>query len=490
MMQEIFTGDQVKILDSEYLKSSGLESHQLMERAAGAFVSWFLPNHYDLDQIVYVAVGKGNNGGDGIAIARLLAGENFKIKLVRFFDTDEELSRDATINFDLLPEEVEVFDWNGFHFSEAGILIDAYLGVGVQGNLRKDAKEKIRFLNGFPGKIISVDMPSGLPSDQYQAVDAVKATITVTFQFPKLSLLVPDYAAYCGELVVLDIGIVTIPNSKLTSEKFYLQEKDLPSLHRKFSRFSYKNDFGKVLIIGGSLGMMGALHLSCKSALRTGSGLVTCHLEESERGIIQESIPEVMCTWGSLPDLDQFDSVAVGPGWGTDTRMPLFEQVLKSIKKPMVLDADALYLLAAKPSLVKLVPANSILTPHIGEFRRLVGEAENHFERIKMAKDFSKKHNLILVLKGANSVISLPDGQQIFNCSGTQFMGTGGAGDVLTGMIVAFLGMGYSSENAAFCGVYHHGLAGEIAAKTKRRGLIASDIIEAIPETYLQLNIT
>jgi NAD(P)H-hydrate epimerase len=490
MIQKIFTGNQVKILDSEYLKSSGLESHQLMERAAGAFVSWFLQNHYDLDQTVYVAVGKGNNGGDGIAIARLLACENFKIKLIRFFDTDEELSKDATINFDLLPVDVEVFDWNGFHFSEAGILIDAFLGVGIQGELREEAKEKVRFLNDFPGKIVSIDMPSGLPSDQYQAVDAVKATVTVTFQFPKHSLLVPDYAAYSGELVVLDIGIVAPPNSKLTSEKFYLQEKDLPSLHRKFSRFSYKNDFGKVLIIGGSLGMMGALHLSCKSALRTGSGLVTCHLEESERGIIQGSIPEVMCTWGSLPDLGQFDSVAVGPGWGIDSRIPLFERVLKSVKKPIVLDADALNLLAAEPSLIKLVPFSSILTPHVGEFRGLVGEAENHFDRVKMAKEFSKRNNLILVLKGANSVISLPDGRQVFNSSGTHFMGTGGAGDVLTGMIVAFLGMGYSPESAALCGVYHHGLAGEIAAKKKGRGMIASDIIEAIPETYLQLNIS
>lgn len=489
-MQEIYSGNQVKILDAEYLQRTNISSHLLMERAAQSFVDWFLEQKYERTLILYVAIGSGNNGGDGLAIARLLRKKGYELKLIRLFELVTDLSIDAKINFDLISNEVEIYDWKNFLFQSKGILIDAFLGVGLKGDLKESAIEKIDFLNRFEGEIISIDMPSGLFSDEQSSFAAVRASITVTFQFPKLALLAPDYAEFCGKLVVLDIGINKAANSELTSDKYFLQEKDLMGLHKKFNRFSYKGDFGKCLVIGGSPGKMGALYLACKSALRTGAGLVTCFLEESERSIIQESIPEAMCTWGSLPEFDQFDAIAIGPGWGTDTRIPIFESVLKSSKNPLILDADALNLLAQKSSLIKILPKNSILTPHLGEFRRLVGDSTNHFERIKLAKDFAVNNEVILVLKGANTVISLPDGRQIFNSSGTYYMATAGAGDVLTGMIVAFLGMGYLPEKAALCAVYHHGLAGEIASKTKRRGLIASDIIDKIPETYLRLNIS
>ena len=489
-MQEIFSGNQVNILDEEYLLHSKLDSYLLMERAASAFVDWFLEQGFEKEFTLFVAIGSGNNGGDGLAIARLLNEHGYNLKLIRLFDSFSDLSKDAKTNFDLISSRISIFDWNGFLFQTKGILIDCFLGVGLKGDLRPSAKGKINFLNRFDGKIISVDMPSGLLADEYSTSVAVKASVTVTFQFPKLALLVPDNAENCGELVVLDIGITKGPNSKLFSEKYFLQKNDLSSLHKKFNRFSYKGDFGKCLIIGGSPGKMGALFLACKSALRTGSGLVTCHLDESERVIIQESLPEAMCTWGDLPELDSFDSVAIGPGWGTDKRLTLFEKVLNSNNNPFVLDADALNLLSQKPDLIKLLPKNSILTPHIGEFKRLVGDSSNHFQRIEQAKDFAVDNGVILVLKGANTLISLPDGRQVFNSSGTHYMATGGSGDVLTGMVVAFLGMGYLPENAALCAVYHHGLAGEIASINKRRGLIASDIIDKIPDTYLRLNIT
>ncbi|MDG1276983.1 MAG: NAD(P)H-hydrate dehydratase [Algoriphagus sp.] len=489
-MQEIFSGNQVKILDAEYLQRTSMSSYLLMERAAQSFVDWFLEQKYEKSFILYVAIGSGNNGGDGLAIARLLKENGYDLKLIILFDSIADLSSDTKINFDLISKEIDIYDWKNFLFQSQGILIDAFLGVGLKGNLRQSAKERIEFLNRFEGEIISVDMPSGLYADEYRSTEAVKASKTVTFQFPKLALLAPDYAEFCGELVVLDIGITTDVDSKLTSNKYFLQEKDLMRLHKKFNRFSYKGDFGKCLIIGGSPGKMGALFLACKSALRTGAGLVTCYLDELERTIIQGSVPEAMCTWGSLPEFDQFHALAIGPGWGTDNRISVFERVLKSSKHPLVLDADALNLLAQKPSLIKFLPKNSILTPHLGEFKRLVGDSTNYFERIKLARDFAINNALILVLKGANTVISLPDGRQIFNSSGTHYMATAGAGDVLTGMIVAFLGMGYLPENAALCAVYHHGLAGEIASKTKRRGLIASDIIDKIPETYLRLNIS
>ncbi len=488
-MQEIFLGEQVKKLDSEYIEYTGISSHELMERVTEKFVAWFLGRGFSPKSKIFIAAGKGNNGGDGLGIARMLSTKGFEVILIKLFESEEELSPDSKINFELLPKSVKQVDWKSFKFNETGILIDSFLGVGLKGELRESAKKRIDFLNGFEGKVISVDMPSGLPSDEYQDSVPVKADITVTFQFPKLSLLVPDYAEYIGELVVLDVGIIKAENSELMSDKYFLQAEDLPIRHRKFHRFSYKGDFGKIFILGGSPGKMGALFLAGKSALRTGAGLVTCHLEESERSIIQGSLPEAMCTWGEVPDLNQFDSIAIGPGWGTSERKSSFEKVVNQAQKPLVLDADALNLLAENPDLLKKLPENSILTPHLGEFRRLAGESRNHFDRIEKAKQFAQDHHLILILKGAHTLINLPDGRQIFNSSGIHYMGTGGAGDVLTGMIAAFLGMGYSPENSAICAVFHHGLAGELAAKTKRRGLIASDIIEAIPETYLHLKI-
>jgi NAD(P)H-hydrate epimerase len=211
---------------------------------------------------------------------------------------------------------------------------------------------------------------------------------------------------------------------------------------------------------------------------------VTCQIEESERFIIQASVPEAMVIGEDFKDLDAFDAIGVGPGWGVENREKQLEFLLQSFSKPMVLDADALNVLSKNPELMSLLPKNSILTPHLGEFERLVGNCVNHPDRMKKASDLAKKYQIVLVLKGANTLISLPDGRQLFNSTGTHFMATGGAGDVLTGMITAFLGMGYSPENAAICGVFHHGLAGEYAGKIRFQGTIASDIIEQIPRTF------
>ncbi|MEP0713345.1 MAG: NAD(P)H-hydrate dehydratase, partial [Algoriphagus sp.] len=332
--------------------------------------------------------------------------------------------------------------------------------------------------------------PSGLPSDDIVSATAVKADFTVSFEFPKISLILPENAEYVGELIVLKIGILDEAYRSLDSQLYFLEAQDIPQLHKTFNRFSHKGDLGKVLLIGGSMGKMGALVLTSKSALRTGSGLVTCHLDIKERFIVQTNLPEAMVIWGFLNDPEQYDAVGIGPGWGKKDREDFLRKFLEAYKKPIVVDADALNLLANSPDLLSLLPKNSILTPHIGEFTRLAGKAHDHLERLEMAKKFAVENELILVLKGANTVISLPDGRQVVNSSGTKYMASGGSGDVLTGMITSFLGMGYSPENAALCGVFHHGLAGEIASKSKRRAMIASDIIDAIAETYIQLNIS
>lgn len=488
-MLKILSGDKVKGLDELHLNRSGLASHELMEEASKGFAKWFLEQNFDTNLPVFVFIGAGNNGGDGLAIARLLHEAARNIQVVKCFEADNQLSPDAKRNRKILPPEITLLDWKDFPDNSKGTLIDAFLGVGLKGELRRSAEDIITKINQFDGIRISVDLPSGLYSESICRENVVKADFTVSFAFPKLSSLLPENAGFVGELSVIDIGIDEDTYQSFLSDLFFIQKKDIPSLHRKFHRFSHKGDFGKILLVGGSAGKMGALTLSAKSALRTGSGLVTCHLEENERFVLQASVPEAMNSWGTLEDLEKFDAIGIGPGWGIYHRKNHLEKILFEFKKPLVIDADGLNLLAQFPELIAKLPENSILTPHVGEFSRLVGMADDHLERLRLAKNFAQNQKLILVLKGANTVISLPDGRQLFNSTGTNYMATGGAGDVLTGMITAYLGMGYSPENAAICGVFHHGLAGEFAGEKKRRSLIASDIIEEIPETYIHLDI-
>ncbi|MEB2783812.1 NAD(P)H-hydrate dehydratase [Algoriphagus persicinus] len=489
-MQKILAGAQVKELDAQHIKLSGQSSHELMEAAAAAFVKWFLNQEFSTESLIQIAVGRGNNGGDGLAIARLLSAHSFSVSILKCFDSVEGMSSDAILNFKRLPKSIPIVEVDDWDFAINGILIDAFLGVGLKGQLRPDATIIIQKLNDYQGTVISVDLPSGLPSDEITKAQAVHADFTVSFEFPKLSLVLPEHARFVGEMVVLKIGLGERSYEGLVSSFFYLEGQDVRPMHKVFNRFSYKGDMGKILLLGGSPGKMGALILCAKSALRTGSGLVTCHMEDSERFIIQAAVPEAMASWGLIPNPEFYDAVGIGPGWGIENRVGLFRQFLQDFKKPIVVDADGLNLLARNPDLIPLLPKNSILTPHIGEFSRLVGLAKDHLERLEMAKEFAFDKDLILVLKGANTVISLPDGRQVVNSSGTKYMATGGSGDVLTGMITSYLGMGYSPEAAVLCGVYHHGLAGEIASKSKRRSMIASDIIAAIPKTYLHLDIS
>ena len=331
-------------------------------------------------------------------------------------------------------------------------------------------------------------MPSGLPADQGPTGLVVQANTTVTLGFPKLSLLCPEHAQFTGELFVLDIGLEPEEFEDFSSTAFYLEEKDLLSLHRIFHRFAHKGDFGKVLLVAGSKGKMGAAVLAAKSAFRTGSGMVTVWIPEEERGILQGTLPEAMCVFGDAVDLSMYDAVGIGPGWGLD-KGELFHQVLNAATKPMVLDADALTLLSLDQQLWPLIPKGSILTPHLKEFDRLFGPSSSQLERMAKAKACCLKYGINLVLKGANSLCSLSDGRQVFNSSGTKCMATAGMGDALTGMLTSFLGQGYSPENALLCGVFHHGLAGELAGQRYLRGTMAQDLIEVIPETYHRIGL-
>ena len=480
---KILSASEIANLDQLHLKKLWVSNHAFMELVAQRFVSWFQMQGFSAFTPVVVCAGAGNNGGDGLAIARLFYSLGYPVEVATCFSPGGNLSPDCKQNLLLLPTQIPTYPLDSSPLPVVGILIDAYLGIGCQGELREEALLRIKKINSFGGKIIALDLPSGLPADQGPIGLAVQADTTVTLGFPKLSLLYPEHAQFIGELVVLDIGFEPEEFEDFPSTTYYLEEKDILSRHRTFHRFAHKGDFGKVLLIAGSKGKMGAAFLAAKSAFRTGSGMVTVWIPEEERGILQTALPEAMCVYGDAVDPSAYDAVGIGPGWGLD-KGELFHQVLNAATKPMVLDADALTLLALDHTLWPLIPKGSILTPHLKEFDRLFGPSSTHFERMAKAKACCLKYGLNLVLKGANSLCTLQDGRQVFNSSGSKYMATAGMGDALTGMLTSFLGQGYSPENALLCGVFHHGLAGELAGQRCLRGTMAQDLIEAIPETY------
>ena len=487
-MVKILAGSEVADLDRFHVEKLGGTSHDFMELVAQRFVSWFVPLHPSKKDLISIFCGAGNNGGDGLAIARLLFEEGYAVQVVRCFGSDANLSADCRQNLDLLPDLIPLIANSDFDIEGSAILLDAYLGVGLKGILRPEALAVLDSINAFAGKIISIDLPSGLPPDSSYRGACVRAAVTITFGFPKLSLLFPEHAAFTGELVVLDIGVGDEEYAPFASRTFYLQEKDVLGLHRTFHRFAHKGDFGKVLLVAGSKGKMGAAVLAAKSALRTGSGLVSCLVPEEERGVLQCAVPEAMCVFGEELDFSSFNALGLGPGMGTD-RVLLLEKILAATTCPIVLDADALNCLAANKSLWPMLPKGSILTPHLKEFDRLLGLCANHSEHIAKAQAFCLQYGVNLLLKGANSCCVLSDGRLVFNSTGSKHMASAGMGDVLTGMLTSFLGQGYSPENALLCGVFHHGLAGELAGENYLRGTMAQDVIEAIPKTYLRIGL-
>ena len=487
-MQKILSALQIANLDQIHLKRKGFSNHAFMELVAQRFVDWFQSQGYASTERILVCAGAGNNGGDGLAIARILFSLGYTIEVAVCFSDEAKLSPDCSKNLSLLPSQIKRYPLGASSLPKDGILIDAYLGLGCTGPLREEAKERIHIMNSFGGTIISLDLPSGLPADSILSGEAVQADLTVTLGFPKLSLLLPEHAEYMGELVVLDIGFAKEELESFSATTFFLEEADLFPLHRRFHRFAHKGDFGKILLIAGSKGKMGAAILASKAAFRTGSGLVTCLIPEEERSALAAAVPEAMCVFGDQQEFSAYDAIGIGPGLGMD-QGELLINMFSATQKPVVLDADALNCLAKDPSMWALIPKGSILTPHLKEFDRLFGHSENQLERMAKAKACCLKYTLNIVLKGANSLCSLADGRQVFNSTGSKYMATAGMGDALTGMVTSFLGQGYSPENAVLCGVFHHGLAGELAGAKYLRGTMAHDLIEAIPETYRRIGL-
>lgn len=357
-------------------------------------------------------------------------------------------------------------------------------------------------------KIISIDIPSGLMGEDnsngrlpagarattYNNI--IRADYTLTFQFPKISFLFAENEKYVGEWEVLPIRLHPDGIAQTQTNYFFTEEEDIQQIIKKRSRFGHKGTYGHALLIAGSFGKMGAAVLASKACLRSGAGLLTVQIPHLGYPIIQTAVPEAMAsvdqhdyTFTEFPDLSPFSAIGVGPGIGikSNTKKAMYE-LLEKAKVPLVIDADALNILSENKSWLDKIPENSILTPHPGEFKRLVGESENSYENIQKQLEFSKKYKVIVVLKGAFTSISTPAGKLYFNSTGNPGMATAGSGDALTGILLGLLAQGISPENAAIAGVFIHGLAGDLAAKEKSEfSLIAGDIIEYLGKAFLEI---
>ena len=494
---KILTKDQISALDKRTISEEGISSIDLMERAAQSLTN-AICHLFPQARPLKIFAGPGNNGGDALAMARLLSERGYSSD-VYLFNIRQSLSKDCETNAERLLECSNVnFIEVTSHFApppliKSDIVIDGLFGSGLSRPLEGGFAAVVKYLNASPAKIVSIDLPSGLMCEDntYNKEEhIVHADMTLTIQQPKLSFFFAENQKYIGEWFCLDIdlsrqGIAETPNQYLTTSL-----QDIRPFIKSRPEFSPKGNFGHGLLIAGSHGMAGAATLSARASLRSGIGLITVHSSECNLPILQISIPEAIVQTDKhhlhiteLPALNRFQAIAIGPGLGQDEETgKTLQALLITTEKPLIIDADALNLLASHPEWNSLIPKGSILTPHPKELERLVGQCASSYERLIRARNFAIQHGVNIILKGAWSAVITSYGVCKFNPTGNPGMATAGSGDVLTGILLALLARGIQPEETALVGTYIHGVAGDLAAEKKGEyGMISSDIIDYLP---------
>ncbi len=488
-MIKILSAEQTRQADQFTIRNEPIDSIDLMERAASAFVKRFTELVHE-NRSIDIVCGPGNNGGDAFAIARLLSVLNFKVSCYEV--PAMKLSPDCHQNRErFLEMGGQVLDFGANSKFQGDLIIDGVFGSGLNRVVSNGPlADLIESINSSGKSVISIDIPSGLFADSLEYDKVVRADHTLTFQAPKLSFLLPETGNFPGAIHVVDIGLDRTFIEKADSGHFYLNKETISPLLKKRSKFSHKGVYGRVQIIAGSHGKMGAAHLCGQACMRMGAGLLTMNVPASGLEIIQTSLPEAMAltsgdeSIAEIEILDNTDVFCLGPGIGTsfETRKAIRNFLKQPPVANLVLDADALNCVALD-ELIELLPAATVITPHPGEFDRLFGSNENSLKKLDALSSFSKKTGVVVVSKGAHTVISDEDGKLFFNSSGNPGMATAGSGDVLAGMIAGLLAQGLNSRDAAIAGVYLHGLAGDIALKKiGEMSLMASDLLNKLPE--------
>ena len=494
----VLSSKHIRELDAYTIRTEPVTSINFMERASRAFVDWFALR-VEATKTVGVVCGAGNNGGDGLAIARMLHEWSYPVK-VWIVEGEVSPSVDFTINLERLPKTIHKIllrtETDEISFEGCDVIIDAVFGSGLSRPPAGLYARVIDSVNGSSALRIAVDIPSGLMADAPSSGSIIRADYTVSFQLPKLAFFLPESYAYTGEWVLVDIGLNKDFIRSAEARHFYVRLKDVRKMIKPRGKFDHKGTFGHALLIAGSYGKMGAAVLAARAALRAGLGLLSVHIPGSGYEIMQSAVPEAMVhvdsqpQWfSSVPDLTPYSVLGIGPGLGQNesTRAALVK-TLETFEKPLVLDADALNIIGAHRDMLKLIPPGSILTPHPKEFERLAGRWENEFERLEMLRQLAVTLKAIVVLKGAYTAIADEKGLIYFNSTGNPGMATGGTGDVLTGLLTSLLAQKYTSVEAAVIGVFIHGLAGDLGVlECGMEGLIASDVVDNIPAAFQKI---
>jgi NAD(P)H-hydrate epimerase len=504
---KILTAHQIRQADAYTIAHEPISSPELMERAATAAANALVKylNNKNLQvNCLHFFCGRGNNGGDGLVMARLLSSQ-YEVA-VWVCPVPNEPSADFTLNMRRLQQLSNVsVQWVQQieqlpQLQPHDVCIDCIFGSGLNRPPEGLIAEIIHYLNQADARKVSVDMPSGLFADKpvLHPETVFRADYTITFEFPKRSFLYDNYYSLTGEWEAVPIGLHPDFLRRAETKIFRTDPETVKSYYQPRKKNAHKGNFGHGLIIAGSAGKMGAAILAAHAAIRSGIGLLTAAIPAVGLPMMQVAVPEAMCLTDignsiihRLPEIDPYSSIGIGPGIGQDkmTVAAIDDLLKKNIHCPMVWDADALNLLAQNSRWWGRIPPGSILTPHPKEFERLAGISVNDFKRHEIQMMLSKKHSCLILLKGANTCITTPDGLTYFNSTGNPGMATGGSGDVLTGILTALLAQGYSPEKAAVMGAFLHGLAGDLAAADlSQEGMKAGDLIRYLPLAWRQIS--
>jgi hydroxyethylthiazole kinase-like uncharacterized protein yjeF len=502
---KIFPAELIKAIDQYTIDNEPIASIDLMERASESVTRKIMELYPSTSQEFAVIAGSGSNGGDGLAVARILSQQGYKVQAF-FIQTTPSTNANTATNLGRLspsanlaletlkPDAVIPF------INPDTVIVDALFGSGLNRPLDGFNRHMVEYINDSGCSIIAIDLPSGLMAEDNTTNDPlaiIRADYTITLELPKLALLLPENDSYVGELSIVPVGLHQKALDGFPSNMSYVTNVSAAKMLYKRRKFAHKGTFGHCYLIAGSQKMMGACILSSRACLKTGSGLLTSHIPAGCQMTINIAIPEVLIDVDSSADnftqyssVSDYDAIGVGPGLGTSsTNIGTMAKLLADSRRmPMVIDADGLNIIAYNRELLKVLPKFAILTPHPKEFERLAGGWSNDIEKLRLLNNFAKEYSAYIVLKGAHTIVASPDGRLWFASVGNPGMATAGSGDVLTGVILSLLGQGYSPEEASILGVHLHGLAGDIAAKKEgQEALIATNIVDNIGGAFKSL---
>lgn len=493
---KIFSSEALKQLRTTTCERQNISTIDLIERegsvVSSEIISRFLPS-----QRIVVMAGPDNNGAVALAAARMLFEQGYKKVEIFLFsigklshDCDEE--RKKLLPIDGLDFTEVTKEFVPPYLGESDVLLDGLFGIELSEPMRGGFVAVARYINESGAFVISIDIPSGLLGEWNQHVmkrDVIHANVTLTFQLPRLSFFFPENAEILGDWKLMDIDLDIAKIKDMESDYRLMEARNVRPLIKPRPPYTSKRDYGSALFFAGSTGMVGAAVMTSRSSLRSGAGLATVHGPRAALNIVQTAAPEVMFE----PDRNEHvitemplhythQAVCAGPGIGThDRTVDALEGLLKQSPSNLVLDADALNCIAKRPALLSMLPPRTIITPHVGEFDRLFGNHDNSEMRLQTALEMARQYNLVIVLKGHHTMVVGATGRVSINSTGNPGMATAGAGDVLAGVITAFLAQGYSPDLAAKIGVYIHGLAGDMAAEDLGEfGVMASDIANRV----------